>query len=332
MAQPLITDPLDADAPPDRLDLRSLNDLAHRLRCSRTEIESVAEVAGRYYQPFEKRPKPRWFAKKAKPSKSRTIDNPTDDLRHLQDRVQKYLLKPLTFPFYLCGGVKGRSVIDNVAMHVGAPVLVTLDIRSFFPSIRHAQVYGIWADLLGCSPPVADVLTKLTTYKRHLPQGAPTSSLLANLVLFTVDAPIRTGCASKEVTYSTWVDDLAFSGKRATSIIETAVNALRQGGFSVSHKKLRIMGNGGRMILNGVLVGRFPAVLPQRISQLRSGIHKIETHEVPPECMVAYCNSLRGAIQNIAVIAPLKAARLQTQLNDALKLHGVAPPRAAAAR
>ncbi len=290
--------------------LYSIKRLEVLLGMPRDEIRIVASHAGAYYRPFVPKPRLRPFQRLFKPSKTRRIDNPTGRLKEVQKRIYRGLLAPLALPSYLHGGVQGRSIMDNVLPHFGADVLVTLDIRSFFPSITNLQVYFVWKNLLNCSPPIAAVLTKLTTFERRLPQGAPTSTSLANLVLHSVDAPVRAACQTLDVRYSTWVDDLAFSGKEARHVINVAVGALRQSGFSVSHRKMRIMARGTSQVLNGVLMGRFPTVVPERLSQIRSGIHKLEVGQVPPRELHDYLRSLEGRINHVAIIVPHKAKRL----------------------
>jgi hypothetical protein len=97
---------------------------ASELGISRATLESAAVDAENSYAPFPKQPKTRPFQKKFKPSKERIIDNPVGVLRTIQRRIHQRLLASLDLPFYLCGGVKGRSLLDNVTMHLGAPVLV----------------------------------------------------------------------------------------------------------------------------------------------------------------------------------------------------------------
>lgn len=264
-----------------RLDLYSINKLEALLGFPRDKIRCIAAHAGGYYKPFPKKGRICPFQKKFKPPKKRIIDNPTGLLKVLQKRVQKNLLRPLLLPEHFCGGVKGRTLLDNIMMHLGARVLVTMDIKSFFPSITNKQVYFVWRHMLNCSPQIAGILTKLTTFERHLPQGAPTSTTLANLVLYSLDAPIRSECNRQNVRYSTWVDDLALSGDSAREIINVAVEALSSSGFAAPHKKQKIMGSASRKVLNKVLMGRFPSVLPERLSQLRSGIHKVRAGEIP---------------------------------------------------
>jgi RNA-directed DNA polymerase len=286
---------------------------------ARHEIRQVAARAGAYYKPFPKRDRVRPFQKKFKPAKRRKIDNPTGILKEMQLRLQRNLLRRIPLPDYLCGGVKGHTILDNVLMHLGARVLVTMDIKSFFPSINNRQVCDVWRRQLRCSSRIAAILTKLTTFERHLPQGAPTSTTLANLVLHSLDAPIRAYCNMKDVRYSTWVDDLAFSGDSAREVINVAVRALAVAGFAAPHKKQRIMGPGTRKVLTKVLLGRFPTVLRERMSQLRSGIHKLKTGQVVLEERASYLRSLEGSIAHVASIDPRRGKMLREQLAGALR-------------
>jgi RNA-directed DNA polymerase len=300
------------------LDLYSLNKLEALLGFSRDEIRQVANHAGTYYNPFPKKDRIRPFQKQFKPPKKRIIDNPTGALKAIQKSVQRNLLRTVPLPDYLCGGVKGRRLLDNVLVHFGARVLVTMDIRSFFPSITNEQVYNVWRHRLSCSSRIAAMLTKITTFERHLPQGAPTSTTLANLVLNSLDAPIRSVCNQCRVQYSTWVDDLAFSGDNARDVINVAVRALAASGFSAPHKKQKIMGPGTRKVLTKVLLGKFPTVLPERISQLRSGLHKLETGQIAASDLPQYMQSLKGSIAHVASIDPKRGKMLQDQLTSVL--------------
>jgi RNA-directed DNA polymerase len=305
---------------PPSLDLYSVAKLEALLGVGRSHLQAVADRAGSFYRPFPKREKIRPFRKKIKVSKKppRLIDNPEGALKDLQSKINAALLRPLPFPRHLCGGVPGKTILDNVLMHLGAPVLVTLDVRSFFPSITNIQVYNVWRNVLNCSPKIARILTRLTTFKRHLPQGAPTSTPLANLVLSSSDQDIRTACTAHGVTYSTWIDDLAFSGENARAVINAAVSSLRAAAFSVSHRKLKIMGAGTRKTLTGVLLARFPGVLPERLAQLRSGIHKLSTGELDDEEVENYVMRLKGGIAYAASIDPRKGAKLARNLQSVL--------------
>jgi hypothetical protein len=205
------------------LNLFSISRLEALLCCPIALIKTIAKKAGSYYSPFPAPPRLRWFPKKPAVTKVRRIDQPIDPLKELQRAILNRLLEPLVLPDNMKGGVKGRSLKDNIELHRKARVLVTLDIKSFFPSISNEMVYSIWRNQLNCSPKIADLLTKLTTFERHLPQGAPTSTYLANLFIASIQDEIVTCCAESNVVFSTWVDDLAFSGDNAPHVIKTAM-------------------------------------------------------------------------------------------------------------
>jgi len=289
------------------------------LGVSREELFSVADTAGAKYKTFPAPEKIRPFQKKFKPPKKRPISNPHIDLKRIQKLIHKRLLKTLNLPYYLCGGVKGRTILDNVLCHLGALMLVTVDIKNFFPSISNLQVYQVWNKILDCSPQISGLLTRLTTFERRLPQGAPTSTLLANLVLHSVDAPIRSECQRSSVTYTSWVDDLAFSGPNSTGILEVVIPTLHKSGFRISRKKIKIMGAGDRKTLTGILLGRFPNVVRERLSQIRSGIHKIGVNQVQPEEMNSYVGALRSRIAQVATIYPRRADKLRLELEELVR-------------
>lgn len=301
------------------LKLYSLGQLEILLGVSRETLFALANIAGSRYQKFIASEKFRPFQKKTKPPKKRQICNPKTDLKKIQKRINKRLLKTLDLPHYLCGGVKGRTLLDNVLHHHGASLLVTVDIKNFFPSISNLQVYRVWNVVLGCSPEISALLTRLTTFERRLPQGAPTSTLLANLVLHSIDGPIRRECERAAVRYTSWVDDLAFSGGDSRAILEVVIPTLHRSGFLISRKKLKIMGPGDRKTLTGVLIGRFPSVLGERLAQIRSGIHKLEANQVASRDIVAYVGALRSRIAQIRTIYPSRSDKLKFQLEAVLR-------------
>jgi hypothetical protein len=120
------------------------------------------------------------------------------------------------------------------------------------------------------------------------------------------------------VAYSTWVDDLAFSGRGAREVISIAIRALADAGFAVSHRKLRVMGPATRKILNGVLLSRFPNVAPEYRKRIRSGIHKLQMGLVPAQDSNKYIRSLLGAINHISSIEPKKGAKLGIRLETVM--------------
>ena len=263
--------------------------------------------------------RPRPFQKQAINPKLRVIDNPSEEIKVVQSLITERLLKPLDLPYHICGGIRGKSVLDNVALHQNSKVLLKIDIARFFPSISNKHVYKVWRVLLGCSPRISSLLTKLTTFERHLPQGAPSSTMLANLVLYSCDAPIRIECERLKIRYSSWVDDLAFSSENPRAVVNLVASSLQKNGFRISRKKLEIIGPGSRKVLNGVLLGRQLSVPPERLARIRSGIHKLRQGRVRSTDAARYVQSLRGSIAQVATINPTKAKVLREELDAVCK-------------
>jgi len=303
-----------------KLNLYSIGRLERLLGFGRADLRRVAANAGRYYSPFTKKEKPRPFQKKFKPRKPRQIDNPRGILKVIQKNIYARILKRIPLPENLMGGVKGHTIAENARVHLGRKVLAKIDIKSFFPSITSLHVYGIWRVHLNCSPEIASILTKLTTFERHLPQGAPTSTLIANLVILCLDQPIRAESVSIAAKYSGWVDDLAFSGDNPRPLINSAVKQLAAAGFSVSRAKVKVMGPRAQKILTGTRLGKTPHAEPRQFARVRSGIHKLQTGAVPKHELDDYVRSLEGQIAHLASIELLKAERLRVDLRKAIKV------------
>jgi RNA-directed DNA polymerase len=301
----------------DSLDIYSTRRLEFLLGRSRVELHDLASKAVRYYEPFPLKPKQRRFAKKVAPQKKRWIDHAVDPLKAIQSRIQERLLGPLILPEHLLGGVRGKSVANNARVHLGAPYLITIDIKNFFPSITPTQVRVVFREILNCSPAVSYLLAGLTTYRGRLPQGAPTSPILANLVLSGFDGEIRAVCKQNGICYSSWVDDLAFSGDSVSSVIGPVIATLMKAGFRVSHRKIKRMGPRDRKVLNNLVLGKFTTVSKQYRARIRAGIHNLKCGRVSAPEIGAYVEGLRGNISYLQLFDPKKAAGMRLELERA---------------
>lgn len=297
--------------------IQSLEELEELVGFRASFIEDLARHADEHYDPFPKRASTRPFAKKNISKKVRWINQPINPLKEIQKRIYDSILAQVKLPDYICGGVKEKSVAFNARIHQRNRLLVAIDVRNYFPSIRKCQIYKIWCETLGCSPEVSGILTNLTTYKDYLPQGAPTSTSLANIFLFSIDGPIRAECERLGVSYSVWVDDIAFSGDEARRIIPIAIGTLRRAGLEISRRKVRVIGPGKRKVVTGVVLGSKLSVPSDYKNGLSAGIHKLRTGQIPPEQMEDYVKKLQGGIAYISSINPDLAKKLSKDLEVA---------------
>ncbi len=288
-----------------KLHILSVNLLADRLRIPKETLVRLSLEPRLNYDPFEAPGKSRPFQKRP-PSKLRPIDNPLKELSWVQKRIYRRLLKPICFPEHVLGSVPKRSVRDNAERHLNSNApLVTIDIKQCFPSVTNVHVYRVWRQLLGCSTPVAKLLTRLTTFRRRLPQGAATSPLLANLFVWMVDEPIRRVCAEMDIEYSTYIDDFAFSGERARELIQVVASTLAPYGLLLKREKIRIMGPRATKLLTGTRLGLRQVRAPkEKLSRVRSGIHKLRTGLVREQDEERYIRGLVGQLRFIHQLCP----------------------------
>ena len=180
------------------------------------------------------------------------------------------------------GFVKNRSTVTNAAPHVGQGVVLNVDLKDFFPTVTFRRVRGLFQSL-GYSPAVATVLGLLCTEaprrkvafdgaewwvavgERCLPQGAPTSPILANAISRKLDRRLRGRLAKKGWTYTRYADDLSFSKKTfprgELGFLHASIrHVVQDEGFALNPKKGRAQGRGGRQDVTGIVVNVKPGV------------------------------------------------------------------------
>jgi RNA-directed DNA polymerase len=306
----------------NQLAIKSLRQLEFKLGIERTELRKLVAEIQNHYKPFPQQKKRKPFQQPAPEGqkKPRFIDNPSEELKNVQRRINVILLKPLLFPEYLHGSVRGKTIKTNATVHLRAKTVVKLDIKSYFPSLSNDHIYRVWTEVLGCSPRIGRLLTRLTTYDHHLPQGAPTSSSLANIYMATVMPKIIAEKGSKQVALSTYVDDVIFSGEDARQMMEPMRRALAKDGLKLASKKRKILGPKKVKVITGVRLGRNEIRAPyDKIRDIRAGIHKLTLGIPLPEGRKRYVESLNAKLRHIESLCERDGAKLRRQLTLALK-------------
>lgn len=272
------------------LQICSLRYLEFQLGVNRDLLREVAAKAGSYYRPFPKR----------KGGKIRWIDNPIDPLKYVQHRINRWLLSDLKLPNHIHGGVRGCSPVTNASIHTQTACVVTLDIGKCFPSITNDQVFYVWNSLLGYSPTISRLLTQLTTFEGHLPQGAPTSTSLANLVLMVPDEKYQTLSQRLGLRMTRFVDDIAFSGDHSRLVINSVVDVLHHAGFRAPHRKIKVMPRSMPQVVTGLSVNNKAITVPRRKrSDIRAAIHQINHFPIQSPKRAQALSSILGRIAYI---------------------------------
>lgn len=301
--------------------IESLRDLEFRLGIRRAELTGLLKGRAHLYHPFPAKKKPhpypgvkRLSESNSKPPKTRQIDNPTKQLKAIQQRILARVLSKVQLPEYMFGAVAGRTTALNAGKHIPneRSTLVCMDISSFYPSVTSAHIYHVWNTTLQCPPKIAKFLTELTTFEFHLPQGAPTSPMLANIFLASILSPVCAGCEERRLVISTWIDDITFSGDAARELIETVRRTLAANGLKAAARKLRILGPCDEKLVTGVRIGRARTRLPHTVaSEIRAAIHRLAIGGVPPEDEDRYRANLAGRLAYLGSLDAKDSANLR---------------------
>jgi retron-type reverse transcriptase len=155
----------------------------------------------------------------------RAICAPEAGLKKIQRRILRRLLKALKSHPCATGFEAGRSIVTNANAHVGAAVVLRMDIKNFFTSTRKSRIRRFFSSL-GWNRLTARLLTQLCTYEGSLPQGAPTSPRLSNLVNYRLDIRLAGVAEKLGAAYTRYADDITFSFKTDRPLVVS--KAIRQ--------------------------------------------------------------------------------------------------------
>ncbi|MBF2719936.1 RNA-directed DNA polymerase [Psychrobacter sp. NG254] len=245
----------------------------------------------------------------------RQIWSPIPRLKFVQRWILNQVLNNLTTHDAAHGFVRGKSIVTNAAVHSNSELLIKLDVKDFFPSVSWRRVKGVFRHA-GYQEQISTLLALLCTEAprqiikqdgvtyyvalgdRALPQGAPTSPALSNIVCLNLDRRL-TGLADKiGLRYSRYADDLTFSlpvsSQKSTSaksdsdtkhnqligqLLGSVNKILREEGFALNNDKTRVIRTGNQHNVTGMVVNGsgVPRVSRQIKRMLRAAVHNLES-------------------------------------------------------
>ncbi len=228
----------------------------------------------------------------------RLISAPMPRLKQAQHWILEQVLEKVALHDAAHGFRRERSILTNATPHCGAPLVINLDLRDFFPNVTWKRVFGLFVALgysrsvaticaqLCTEPPVEEVemdgeTWHVATGVRHLPQGAPTSPAITNLLCRRMDARMAGIARKHQFRYTRYADDLTFSspaGDREASrkLLWHVKRVIEEEGFHLHPDKLRIMGKGRRREVTGLIVGDKAAVPREDVRAYRALLHRLE--------------------------------------------------------
>lgn len=276
---------------------------------------------------------------------TRLLSAPLPRLSRAQAWILRSLLDKVPAEGPAHGFVKGRSTVTHARPHSGRSIVVNLDLSEFFPSITWRRVRGVF-EKIGYSPAAATVLALLCTEpprrrveyegrsywvavgERALPQGAPTSPALSNLVTRKLDRRLAGMCAKMGWEYTRYADDLTFSapprgddqGSRDVAILLARVrHIVSDEGFQMNPKKGRVQRSGGRQSVTGIVVNRGLSLPREEVRKLRAILHNAKKTGLAAQNREGVPNFeayIRGKLSYLHMIDPERSRSLIRELDE----------------
>lgn len=248
-----------------------VDDLARRLDLSEAELRSAQPSWHTAYVP-----------KRRRNAGSRELTVPDAQTKRLQRRILRRLLSRLRTHVAVVGFERGLSIVHNAAPHVRQAVVIRLDIVDFFHNTTADRVEAYFRRI-GWNADAASLLTRLTTHQGRLPQGAPTSPRLSNLVNFALDATIEAHVARRRGIYTRYADDITISfprdyPRKVRGTIQYVGRVLKRYGYRLHRRpKQHIRRRHQQQNVTGLVVNE-RIQLPRRTRRwLRAVEHRLAT-------------------------------------------------------
>ena len=282
---------------------RELSSLERDLGISTKTLYAVSNNLGKHYR-------------KAKlPKKSggyRTLSVPDEILKVIQRQISEVLMIHMPVSRYAKAYRFGSSTLRNAKHHVGKQVVLKLDILHFFDSIRYSTVKDKVFPAEIYAEPLRILLTMLCYHKDALPQGAPSSPTITNIILYEFDEQVGQWCQERGIAYTRYCDDMTFSGEfDPAEVIRFVRLEFKKLGFLLNEQKTRIQRPGQQQTVTGIVVNEKLSIPADYRRKLRQELY--------------YCRKfgIQEHLQKIGLEIPEETYRMQLlgKVNYVLQVH-----------
>lgn len=213
----------------------------------------------------------------------RRISKPVPKLINVQRKIKSFLLsfyrpKPCSHGFEI-----NKSIKTNAEKHINCKLILNIDLKDFFGSINFGRVFGLLINKpFNFDKKSAALFAKLVSYNNSLPQGAPTSPVLSNMIARRMDTKLIKLASKTKSTYTRYVDDITFSTTHNffdSNIVESGkfddvvtsrvlTQTIIDEGFDINHKKTRLLNNYVRKEVTGITINEFPNIRRRYINSI----------------------------------------------------------------
>lgn len=216
----------------------------------------------------------------------RSIQEPRRELKYIQRNLAGQLYKVYRPRNAVQGFRHGKNVKSNAELHCPARYIFNVDLKDFFPSINFGRVRGVFLTQFSLPHTVATVLAQICCHENSLPQGAPTSPVLSNIICSRMDGELTRLAKKYRCFYSRYVDDITFSkrtsdfppeigyaGPTGGQVGPELDDIIRSNDFNINEEKVYLQSNRRRQRVTGLIINQKPNVPRRYVRQIRAMIN-----------------------------------------------------------
>ena len=282
---------------------RELSSLERDLGINAKTLYAVSNNLGKHYRKAKLPKKTGGF---------RNLSVPDEVLKSIQRQISEVLLIHMPVSRYAKAYRFGSSTLRNAKHHVGKQVVLKLDILHFFDSIQYSTVKDKVFPAQIYAEPLRILLTMLCYHKDALPQGAPSSPAITNIILYGFDELVGQWCRERGISYTRYCDDMTFSGDfDPAEVIRFVRLELKKTGFLLNEQKTRIQRPGQQQTVTGIVVNEKLSIPADYRHKLRQELY--------------YCRKfgIQEHLQKIGLEIPENTYRMQLlgKVNYVLQVH-----------
>ena len=242
----------------------------------------------------------------------RKLSVPDTILKKVQRSISNNILSHYPISHYATAYTSGSRVQKNASLHVGKQKILKLDIDGFFDHITYSKVKDIVFFKENYSEQIRILLTMLCYYKESLPQGAPTSPAITNIIMYDFDEKIGKYCTENNISYTRYCDDMTFSGDFDEKLVIAFVkDELRKLGLFLKSRKTAVIPKTKRQTVTGIVVNEKIGLTKDYKNKIRQEIYYIKKYGIDGHLSKIGCqdkqyylNSLKGRIAFVLQTIP----------------------------
>lgn len=286
----------------DFKELTTLDELAIFLKTSKRQLIYYSLI-------LPENKKYRKFSIPKKSGSFRVIDAPCDTLKYIQKQLAEKL-QVLYEPSSVAHGfikqyqntnnqIVSPGIVSNAQVHIRKKNILNLDLKDFFPTVSKKRVYGLFKNQYSINSKIAHYLTILCCTENGLPQGAPTSPIISNMICSRLDRKLKSISSKNFVTYSRYADDLSFSTSKRqfpNDFESNLVRIIQEEGFNLNEKKRRLLIRENRLEVTGLTVNIKTNVSRKYVRNLRAVFNNINKNGL--KNAATHFRQIKGGISN----------------------------------